>query len=104
LVNDLQNNKSFEEKPDVKKSQHRNKNISNIEIKKKDKKYLEGIPLQPEAEINESEPTYYYYKVKTINYFSIILKILIEMGLVNFPMGLHKSKTIMQLFFKNKSK
>jgi hypothetical protein len=62
LVNDLQNNKSFEEKPDVKKSQHRNKNISNIEIKKKDKKYLEGIPLQPEAEINESEPTYYYYK------------------------------------------
>ena len=31
--------------------------------KKKDKKYLDGIPLQPEPEINESEPTYYYYKV-----------------------------------------
>ena len=33
--------------------------INNI---KKDKKYLDGIPLIPEPEINESDPTYYYYK------------------------------------------
>ncbi len=47
LVNDLQNNKSFEEKPEVKKSQHRHKSTAttSLEVRKKDRKYLEGIPL-----------------------------------------------------------
>lgn len=39
----------------------------------------------PEPEINESEPTYYYYKV----FLKIFLIFILEMGLVNFSMGLH---------------
>ena len=60
--------------------------INNI---KKDKKYLEGIPLIPEPEINESDPTYYYYKV-----FFIFL----EMGLAYISLGMYQPKGIMQLF------
>ena len=59
---------------------------------KKDKKYLEGVPLMPETENYELEPTYYYYKVK------YVIK---AMGMAYFPLGLHKLKAIMQLFLKN---
>jgi hypothetical protein len=36
---------------------------SNFQKKKKDRDYLKGVPLQPEPEVNEQDPLYYYYKV-----------------------------------------
>ena len=42
---------------------NRNKNLSlKKPCDKKDKKYMEGIPLMPESENNKKDPIHYYYK------------------------------------------
>ena len=95
LVADLQEEKNKDQSQDQDASQRwPTRNMSQIQPanKKKDKKYLEGVPLMPETENYELEPTYYYYKVK------YLIK---AMGMAYFPLGLHKLKAIMQLFLKN---
>lgn len=64
LINDLENNNSIKntEADESIKADVSIRQIVKKVDKKGNKKYLDGIELMPESEINDKEPTLYYYK------------------------------------------